>query len=175
MITYVMIVLACAVLNRIRGGGFYGELLPGHPRYWVSPVLGLVNWIIAPWPVAASMAFAYLIWSIPPWGRWYDLNRVTTTWITRDYSSYERVIERLSGKDDYLSFYLRHLSAMIGIVLLAYLTTWWWYITIPVLPLLIVCAYDVAWRISDHYAITIGEMLTGAAWGIMIVMTTTMK
>ena len=48
------LVVACALLNRVRGGGLYGDKLPGRALLWVAPVIGGLALIFHPWPIALA-------------------------------------------------------------------------------------------------------------------------
>lgn len=61
-------IVACAILNRVRGGGFGGDKLPGRPIIYVAPIIGAITLFYADWVVALLMTITYLIWGIPAWG-----------------------------------------------------------------------------------------------------------
>lgn len=82
------IILAFAVLNRIRGGGLGAEHLPGHPRFWVLPVvLGLAYWHLGAVEQAVWFAAAWLLWSTQPWGDVYMMGRPHPSGQTYDWST----------------------------------------------------------------------------------------
>lgn len=58
--------LACAVIHRLRGGGFV--TLPVKGTYVLWPLVGLLAWLAgAPWSVALAWAVGYLVWILPAW------------------------------------------------------------------------------------------------------------
>lgn len=76
---YLLIILLCGVLNRVRGGGFGGDKLPGRALLWVSAAIGLLSWSIYPepvtvagltagWFVGAAFGLGFLFWGLWPWG-----------------------------------------------------------------------------------------------------------
>ncbi len=64
----VFIIIAAAFLNRVRGGGFGGDKLPGRALFWVAPAMGALALTVAPWPVALALALGYAFWGLFSWG-----------------------------------------------------------------------------------------------------------
>ena len=70
-----LFVIFVGALNRARGGGLGASALPGHPRLWVSTLLGLAVAALIDPSTGAAVAASYLMWAWLPWGRWFDLGR----------------------------------------------------------------------------------------------------
>lgn len=158
------IILAAAILNRVRGGGFLGDRLPGHPRFYVAPAIGLIGWSVLPWPTAAALAASFLVWSWLPWGRWFDLNRLNPDFVDgiRPITTFERVVNRIADDDDQAAFFLRNTIASLPAV--AFVSPFF-----VLLPVAQSAAYEAGWRYHPAAPILIGELLTGAVWGVLIV------
>lgn len=156
-----LFVAALAVLNRVRGGGFGAEHLPGHPRFYVAPAVALLSLLVVPWPAAILAGVCYLAWSMLPWGRWFDLGRLATD-PPRRPSQFENGIELLFDTD-LQRFTARNLVAFLPAAIL---------LTPFAAPAAFVqtLLYEVAWRLSPSAPIRLAEILTGALWGVLILM-----
>lgn len=158
------IILAAAVLNRVRGGGFFGGRLPGHPRFYVAPAMGGLAWLVLSWPMAIVFAACFLAWSWLPWGRWFDLGRLNPEILdgVRERTWFERAIEGVVGRSDHVCFAVRNLIAIVPAAILVS----------PIfmfLPAAQSAAYEIGWRYAPERPIEIGELLTGAVWGLLLV------
>lgn len=148
--------LACAVLNRFRGGGLYAEHLPGHPRFYVSAAIGIMCWLVFGWMTALAVAASYLAWSFLPWGRWYDLGRLPDDFVARKPNDFEILIGRLPN--DHVRFTVRNLIALLPAAVLMS----------PLMLLLApaqTAAYEIGWRTTPRVPTVTGEWITGAMWG----------
>jgi hypothetical protein len=69
----------------------------------------------------------------------------------------------VSFGSDHLALLVRH---SVGVPLI-----WWfagpWSLAFP---FLVVAAYEASWRASPFYAIVVAELITGAIWGLYIVL-----
>lgn len=148
-----------SILNRVRGGGFYADKLPGHPRFYVTVVIGLLCWPLYGWKMALYIAVSYLAWSLLPWGSWYGLGRFDH----EDESMFEKAITRMSFGNDHLAFAIRN---VISLVPAAILINPWMFVLSPIQTML----YELSWIKRPATPITPAELLTGAAWGWLIVM-----
>jgi hypothetical protein len=150
---------ACAVLNRFRGGGLYADRLPGHPRFYVSAVLGLMCWPLFGWMAALSVAASYLCWSFLPWGRWFDLGRLPDDFVARKPNDFEILIGRLPN--DHVRFTVRNLIGLLPAAVL-------------ISPLMLMlapaqtAAYEIGWQTTPRVPTVTGEWITGALWGAFI-------
>lgn len=63
-----LVIIAAAWLNRVRGGGFGGDKLPGRALFWVAPAMGALTLLVAPWPIALALALGYGFWGLFSWG-----------------------------------------------------------------------------------------------------------
>jgi hypothetical protein len=165
--TAALIILACAILNRLSGDARWmgkpeeGDgrgWLPGRPIYYTSVILGLVALALHPWPIALAFGSTYLLWRLPAWGFFFGLGRLKP--LDRDPSQYERVLLRISGGNVHLAFTLRH-CLMLPLAIVQP-----WAFAFPVLA---TAAYEVAWRVKPSKPIIVAEILTGALWGALIV------
>lgn len=155
-----VLIVGAAVLNRVRGGGLWGDRLPGHPRFYVAPAMGILSLLVlAPLP-AAGVAVSFLAWSWLPWGRWYDLGRMSEE-PTRLPTRFEMAITAFSRDNDYTAFTLRN---ALGLALAAFLVSPWAMALAP----LQTAAYEAGWRFWPRAPIALGELLTGCAWGAFV-------
>lgn len=167
----ILIVLGFLFINGVRGGRFGAPKLPGHPRFWVSPLVAPLAWLAA-YPImeAVTLAAAYLAWSFPPWGRWFTLNRLPRDLGGRRVSLYESVIESISDvggkRRDHVAFFLRHLSVLAPLSFLPLFHL----VSTTVGAALIVCIYELSWRFSSKGAeIRNAELATGVLFGLALV------
>lgn len=147
-----------AVLNRMRGGGFWADRLPGHPRFYVAPLVGLVAFLAGHDPVWSGLyAAAWLWWCWWPWGLLMCLGRWEPQ---RKISPVETTLLKASGGNIWLAFGLRHL---LGVLPMALLSPW-----TLLLPPLIVAFYEASWRWAPRkHVIAVPEMMTGSAMALM--------
>jgi hypothetical protein len=151
---------AMAVINRFRGGGFYADRLPGHPRFYAAPFVGLLAWAFMPWPSALAFAVAFLLWSLLPWGHLMCLGHYTPD---RPISTPEAGALKVAGGNYYGGLGLLHLAGLIPAAVLVH----------PVAPLMsipIVAAYALAWRVTPETPIRTAEILVGGLWGLLTVL-----
>lgn len=158
-------VVACAVLNRVRGTDVLHDKLhlPGHGRLYVSPAIGGVAYAVGVAPLyAAGFAVAYFVWSWFAWGRWFDLGRLEDGFARegKKPDPLERAIAAVSFGSDYVALFLRHCLALP----VAYLS-WPYGLAFPFVA---VAAYEVGWRVTPKKPIRTAEVLVGAAWGALI-------
>lgn len=177
-----LVVPLAAVLNRVRGGGFGMDRLPGRGCHWASaglfPVLLLLG---TGWLLAAAWAVGFLVWATPAWGRWMDLDRNSPSADPPDL--FERVIEWLAERTplpiarlfgltfDHAALWLRHLLVLPGLGAVAWVTglAWLPWAT-PMFAALVVGAYELARRQTVMRALPLAEYLTGALWGGLILL-----
>jgi hypothetical protein len=156
-------VVALMALNRVRGGGLYGDRLPGHPRFYVAPAVALLYWPLAGGPNAVAAGVGFLVWSWLPWGRWYDLGRIPEGYMgaIRPPSAFERWVNGIAP-NDYLAFTLRN---VLGLLLAAILL----HPAVLLLAGVQLAAYEAGWRLWPATPISLGEGLTGMGWGVALV------
>jgi hypothetical protein len=161
MIIHLLIVPACAVLNRVRGTDVLKEWfrLPGHGRLYVSPAISALAYFAgaSPW-----IGACYFFWSLFAWGRWFDLGRLPDDFGRegQKLDAFETVITKLSFGSDYVALFLRHSIALP----VAYFV-WPWGLLFPPLA---VGAYEAGWRVTPKAPIQTAELIVGAIWGGLI-------
>lgn len=111
-----------AVLNRFRGGGFYGGWIRDktgiHPRILASVGITTISLFLYVWLPAVSIGVSYLIFVSAPWGRWYSLNRCPRI-LSNPPGYFETVLETIADfgnkRRDWLALGLRNsLMALPG-------------------------------------------------------------
>ena len=155
-------VVLLAILNRVRGGGFGGDRLPGHPRYYVAAAVGAASCIFIPWAEAVLVALCYLAWSLLPWGRWADLGRLHPDYVDeiRKPSGFEVLVGRLPN--DHVRFTARNAVALVPAVVLI-------HPAFCLLALAQTAAYELGWDMAPQRSYEPQELLTGALWAAFIV------
>lgn len=157
MISLPVLVAALAAINHARGGGFFADRLPGHPRFYAAPAVWFVCVLfIGPFD-ALAVAVSYLVWSLAPWGSWFKLGRGTHP----DETWFEAAVSKVSFGSDHVAFTLRNLLCLIPAAALID----------PLflgLALVQTAAYEAGWRLSPAAPIRTAELLTGAAWGAFV-------
>lgn len=156
-----LFVIFVGALNRARGGGFGASALPGHPRLWVSTLLGLAVAALIDPSTGAAVAASYLMWAWLPWGRWFDLGRSPKD-PARSPSAFERAIEELFP-GDHIRFTVRNLIALMPA---AILLGWWFLLIAPAQTL----AYEAGWRVRPANPIGPAEIATGMLWGCALLL-----
>lgn len=150
-----------AVVNRFRGGGFGAQYLPGHPRFWVTPIVAMLALFLVGPLQAVLMALAYLVWCWPPWGYLMTLGRTTPA--GRDISLVEQLCLDAALGNIWAALMLRHAFGMLPAM----------FVVSPFAILaapLIVIAYELGWRITPLAPIRTAELLTGAIWGALFLL-----
>jgi hypothetical protein len=164
--TAALIILACAILNRLSGDARWmgkpaeGDgkgWLPGRPIYYTSVILGLVALALHPWPIALAFGSAYLLWRLPAWGHLIGLGRFTPS--DRPPSPIERFF-LWPDQNVHLALFFRH-CLMLPLAIVQP-----WALAFPVLA---TAAYEVAWRVKPSKPIIVAEILAGALWGALMV------
>jgi hypothetical protein len=170
--SFLILVLSC-IINKFRGGGFYAYLLPGAPRYYAFILMGVLFYIYNGF-IKESILFAifWLIWSIPPWGRYYTLGRMPREVSTRKPSLVETEVEKTISDinnrhvEDHILFFIRNLISLLPFLYFSYLLPF-------IIAIFISIAYEVAWIITpdnkNNKAINYAEYFTGFVWGITII------
>jgi hypothetical protein len=103
--------VGCALLNRVRGGGLYGDILPGRALLWVAPAIGGLALIFHPWPIALAFGVGFLIWGLPGWS--YLLCRIAGIAPPRSASTLEAACCVAPGV--IAPFFLRMLFVLPGV------------------------------------------------------------
>lgn len=181
MLEFVTIILF-AFLNRMRGddswmrgasinGEQAPQWLPGRSLYYVAIAIGAWALWFLPWQAAILFGLTYLVWGVMAWGRWFDLGRLPDGFGRQDIrpDAYEKMVESLGGENDHASFFLRQLMVLPGLLALS----WWldsWFIASWTIPfsILVVGAYEFAWRDKPEAAIPMAEWMTGVTWGLLL-------
>lgn len=181
ILTVLAVTSACALVNRIAGGGFVAEdgkgawlfsrWLSGKPLYWTAPTIGLIAWNFVPWTVALAITAAYFLWRLPPWGRWIGMGHYPPV---RTASAFEAFIERLCGGSVKMSMFVRMLFAVPGLLLVFYaahgfhppdiFNAFAW-------AALLWLAYVIGWGLEPYNGAAAAEHIAGAMWGLIIIMT----
>lgn len=169
--TFALLVLALIAVNRARGDDRWKpSWLPGRALFYAAGAVGLVSLLVAPPLLAIAWALTYLVWGLPPWGRWYDLGRLPDDFGRHSPPNlFERWVAELAAGVDHTALFLRHFAIVPGLLLVASLVEAWWLplIGIP-FAVVVVLAYETGWRLWPKQPILLAELLTGAIWGALI-------
>jgi hypothetical protein len=156
----IVIVLVMTILNRVRGGGFDAQALPGHPRYWVTPVVGLFAYL---WSGSlmhgAIFAGCFLVWSLVPWGHCIGLGRWSPA---REPAYLELHALEAAGGSPYLALFILEAIGLFPAILLVS------FAGLFMLVLMVPC-YELGWRLRPKAPIELAELLVGALWGGLMV------
>jgi hypothetical protein len=147
-------------LNRFRGGGFYAEYLPGHPRFYVAPVIGLLLWFVSGnWISGLSAGVSYLAWSFLPWGHLMCLGNFAPD---RPMSALESFCLD-TAKGNYLPALM--LLHAIGLIPASILVVPWALVMAP----LVAAAYGIGWKQTPATPIRTAELIVGGLWGCLFI------
>lgn len=158
------IVFAAALLNRVRGGGFGGQYLPGRALFWVAPAVGLLALALNPWPVAVAFGLGYLAWGMPSWG--HILARLGGYTPDREASWLERTFEGIWPR---LAVFLRMLFVLPGVAAVAWLVgDWRFLLAAPAFAAAATAVYVILFRPIGSHDWMRAEVATGGLWGCLI-------
>lgn len=158
------LVIACALLNRVRGGGFCGDRLPGRAVFWVAPAVGVLALPVSPWPVALAWSVGFLLWGLPAWG--FTLSRLGGYVPDRQPDAFEAA---LSGLPPIVAVALRMALVAPAIVAVSWLIgDWRFLLALPAFVAAVTTIYAVLFRTLGSHDWQRAELATGACWGVMI-------
>lgn len=154
--TVLVFIAAMVFLNRFRGGGFGAAALPGHPRYYVAPMVFLFAGTVVPVLPAAGYALAYFAWSLMPWGHAIGLGRwspdrppsLVESWFMHEDNPWLRLLSI-------------ELAGLIPATLLVSAGA-------PVFGAAFVGCYEIGWRLTPKAPIQTAEILVGILWAAML-------
>lgn len=154
---------AFSIINRLRGTSTWRKSLglPGHSRWYAAILTFLVLGQMAGPILAALGTTAYLMWSLPPWGRWYDLGRYIEP--DRKITKFEEIIEKLSRGDEHTALLLRH---MVCLIPAAVLLSPYMILLAPTLVLIT----ELSLRVRPVDGVAYAEYFHGAVWGVAFLM-----
>ncbi len=159
------LVVACAILNRVRGGGFGGQYLPGRALLWVSVAIGVVAWTIHPWPVAVAFGLGYLAWGVLAWS--YILCRLAGIEPPRSPGLGEGFC--LIAPGTVAPVFVRMMFVLPGVVAVAWLMGHWWFLAAaPAFAAAATAAYTLLFRPIGTHDWMRAEIATGLCWGLLI-------
>ena len=153
-----LLIPALAVLNRVRGGGFWADRLPGHPRFYVAPAIAVLCLPVMPWLKAVEAGACYLVWSFLPWGHLMCLGKFIPP---RPMSPIESSCLEVVKGDYLVALMLLHL---IGLLPMAFLVSPLAFLA----PIPIGLSYALGWSVTPATAIRTAEILVGAVWGVLL-------
>lgn len=166
----VLAIAFTAFLNRVRGGGFWGDKLPSRPLFWITPVIVLIAFAFKPILVAVALGATYLFWGIWPWGHLYSIGRLSAEQMGREISDLEAMLLNWVSDNYFWAFVLRHLFVLPGLILaVVFGGPFYLLILAPIFAVLAAQAYELAWRHHPTNPIWVAELLTGALWGVLLV------
>lgn len=158
------IIFAAALLNRVRGGGFGGQYLPGRALFWVAPAIAALAGAVNPWPVAVAFGLGYLAWGMPSWG--HILARLGGYRPDREASWLERTFEGIWPR---LAVFLRMMFVLPGIAAIAWLIGGWWFLlAAPAFAAAATLIYAALFRPIGPHDWMRAEVATGGLWGLLI-------
>lgn len=162
-----LVILACAVLNRLRGDdSWMPGWLRGRALWYVTPAIVALSWLFHPWTVALGFGAAYLFWAVFGWG--HVLGRLGGLQPDRSPDVVEAALLMLPGR--ILPAFARMLFVLPGAVLLAALSGDTHYICAGLaFAALATSAYALFLRTPRRIDWLRSEIAVGGAWGLMIV------
>ena len=164
-LSIIVLVALCSLLNRIRGGGFGGNVLPGKALFWVAPFIGATTLFISTWQCALAVGVGYFFWGVFSWG--YTMGALADYKPNRPMQPLEKFFA--NHFSPFWGAFLRMSFVLPCVVLIAWCTGFWYYLlAAPLFAFLAVVAYrylinpllDDSWQNA--------EIATGALWGAVI-------
>lgn len=169
---FVCVTAVCALLNRFRGGGFGAAKLAGHPRFYVTPAIGIVSLFVTSWQIAAIIALGYLFWSFFSWSHQLASLAKGKIIIDREKNSLDKLLP-----DGRVGVFVRMMFALpTALAVCAYLWYYdavnYWYLLAPIIFALVSTGFYTYFlqpsNLEDD-SWPNGEYATGAAWGAVMV------
>ncbi len=163
----IFVIVSCAVLNRVRGGGFYGDKLPGRAVLWVSVAIGVIAYLVHPqdWRIGAAFGAGFLFWGLWSWG--YAFAGLGGHNPERSPSVLENFL-MLFGASVVQTF-VRHMFVIVAVGAVAWLIgSWWFLITAPIFAAVATAFYTLLFRPLGNLDWMRAEIATGALWGALI-------
>jgi len=156
----------CAALNRFRGGGLGASELPGHPRFYVWPFVGLVAALVQESWWGFLFGGAYLAWSFLPWGHFIGMGRFVPN---RPWTKLEETVDRIADGDPRLALGLLYVAAPVALFPWVYMTDAYLAGLMSLLfPILAPRAYEASWGMSPKgEEIRNAEIAVGVWWGVL--------
>lgn len=161
----VLVMIACAGLNRARGDDRWMPIwLPGRALHYTAPLIGAMAAAFGGIVYGAALGAAFFVWAVGPWGHLIGLGRFAPD---RPASSLEVVLIEMAAGNVHVALGLRHLFALPGLMLAAAITGELLLGVAAALAFsaLATGAYEIAWRLRPSNPIIVAELLTGALWG----------
>lgn len=159
------VIVVCALLNRVRGGGLWGDKLPGRALLWVTPVIGAIAAAFYPWPVAIAFAGAYLFWGLWSWG--HVLASVGGYKPDRSPSLLEAALALLGPP--VVQTFARQSFVAVGVGAVAWLIgSPWFLLAAPAFAALATLAYVVLFRPLGAMDWARAEFAVGGLWGLLL-------
>ncbi|WP_336812209.1 hypothetical protein [Bosea sp. MMO-172] len=165
--TGAFVILACAMLNRLRGDdSWMPSWLRGRALFYVAPAIGAVAWLVQPWPVALAFALGFALWAGPGWG--HILMRVGGRRPDRSPDVMEAALLALPGS--LAPVFARMMFILPTAIAVAWLTgrpEFW--LAAPAFAAVATVVYHTLFRPLAAYDWLRAELVLGALWGILIV------
>lgn len=173
-----VVLAACAFLNRFAGGGWPGHLwdehrpdkLWGRALYLAALGMGLAALLAGHgWSAALAVGLAFLAWRSPAWGLLISLGRPSGA-SGRKPHWFEGFLLGASAGSVHVALLARHLFLIIpGLVAIGWAaqSTFVLALALP-FAVLATLAYEIAWRVTPREPIRTAEIIVGALWGALI-------
>ena len=164
-----LVVVLCAALNRARGDArWMPAWLHGRALWYVAAAMGLAALLVQPWPIALAFAVGYLFWAVFGWG--HVLMRVGGRRPDRSPDVLEAALLALPGS--LLPVFARMLFILPGVIAVAWLTgrPEFWLAGVSFAALATI-AYHVLFRPLQPLDWLRAELVVGALWGVLILIT----
>jgi len=161
-----------AAFNRMRGDDTWMGNLPGRALYYVAGLVGCIAHGFLPPLAALAFALTYLVWGAPAWGRFYDLGRLPPDFAREGIEPdlQERFLSWISRGNDHTALFIRHCYVLPGLVVTGYILDKAWLAPMAgTFAVLATLAYEFAWRVRPGNPIWVAELLTGALWGLLLI------
>lgn len=161
----IIIILAAAVLNRVRGGGFYGDKLPGRALFYVAPVIGLLALALHSQLIAVTVFLGYFLWAAFSWGA--TLGRIGGFTPDRKIDGLEELLSKLPPS---VAVFVRMMFVLPMVAVIAFiLGNPWFLLAAPIFAGLSVIVYRILFRPISDYDWMRSEIAVGGLWGLLIV------
>jgi hypothetical protein len=167
-----LVIAACAFINRLAGGGWPVDIAQGTPwrflfgRIQAGAYIGLVALLLHDWQIALAFGLGFLFWRLFGWGHLISLGRHSGAKLREPTGVDGFFVERFGPHGGLFLRMAFVAPALIAVALLGG-PAWAPLLTIPFAALAML-AYEFWWRFRAD-PIREAELTVGALWGALIV------
>jgi hypothetical protein len=174
--TYALVVILCAAVNRMAGGGWPVGSLMGTPyrflcgRFQTAAYIGLVALLLHDWAVALAFGLGFLFWRLFGWGHLISLGRPSGA-TARPANGLDKILVIRFGPHVGLAIRMgAFVFPALYVVGMLTANPLLGFLAVP-FGLFAMLAYEFSWTVwgDAKDPIREAELTVGALWGLLVV------